>query len=133
MERMPYWIQRADFSSADGEAVDVKQAIEVASAHDWSDELRLLDTLEAAGRESCPPGIGFVASSGRILHICPGRDGTALVHYHFSEEHKTLGIIPASRSVVRSERAVSFWQMPEFIRRFYADDHTWLCQRTSAV
>ena len=69
MERMPYWIQRADFSSAENEAVDVERAIELVSVPDWSNELRLFDALEAAGREVCPPGIGFVASPGRILHI----------------------------------------------------------------
>lgn len=133
MNRMPYWIQRADFSSTENEAVDVERAIELVSVHDWSDELRLFESLEAAGREVCPPGIGFVASPGRILHVCPNRDGTALVHYHFLEEHRTLGFVPTSRSVVRSESAVSSWQIPEFIRRFYAEDHAWLCGRTSVV
>ena len=133
MDRMPYWIQRADFSSADNEAVDVKRAIELISVHDWAEELRLFDSLQSEGREVSPPGIGFVASPGHVLHICPARNGTALVHYHFAEEPKRLRLIPTSRSVVRSQSAVPLWQIPEFIRRFYAGDHRWLCERTSAV
>jgi hypothetical protein len=130
---MPYWIQRADFSSADKEAVDVERAIELLSGHDWSEELRLFDVLQSEGRDVCPPGIGFIASPGRILHVCPARDGTAAVHYHFPEEQKMLRFIPTSRAVLRSERAVPLWQLPEFVRRFYAGDHLWLCERTSAT
>jgi hypothetical protein len=132
MDEMPYWIQRADFSTAEYEAVDVERAIELLTVHDWADELRLVEAPQSQGREVCQPGIGFVAAPGHILHICPARDGTALVHYHFSEERKMLWFVFTSRPAVRSGTAASFTQLSEFVRRFYAGDHRWLFARTSA-
>jgi hypothetical protein len=73
-----------------------------------------------------PPGIGFTAGPGRILHICPGEDGRALVHYHFSERQRWLGLIPHDAAVVRTKHAVESSQLAEVVRHFFDDDHEWL-------
>src|SRR5687767_7276614 len=103
MTLMSYWIQRADFSSADFEPVDFNSALRAFTTHDWSAELDFLSELEASANESCPPGIGFVAPTGAILHVCPGRDGRALVHYHARTTRKVFGLIPISRSEVHTK------------------------------
>ena len=66
---LPYWIQQADYSATDHDPVDLTRAIHTVQSHDWQAELQLGQEREAAGWESCPPGIGFVGD-GRILHIC---------------------------------------------------------------
>ncbi len=133
MRAIPYWIQRADFAATEHEAIDSVRAVELLSAHDWPGEWRLLREREAAGLETCPPGVGFTAASGRILHLCPGDDGRALVHYHFAETRRRLGFISSSAAVVRTNSTVVMAQLPEFVRRFYDDDHAWLIERTAAV
>lgn len=132
MRRIPHWIQRADFTTTEHSAIDSARAVEVLSAHDWAGEWRLLGDREAAGLETCPPGIGFTAAPGRILHVCPGDDGRALVHYHFAEPSRWLGFIPSTAAVVRTNPSVEVSQLPEFVRRFYEDDHAWLVNRTPA-
>jgi hypothetical protein len=91
--------------------------------HDWLSEWRLLEERAARGLETCPPGIGFTAGPGRILHICPGEDGRALVHYHFSERQRWLGLIPHDAAVVRTKYAVESSQLAEVVRHFFDDDH----------
>ena len=130
MRTIPCWIQRADFTATEYEAVDSVRAVELLSAHDWPSEWRLLREREAAGLETCPPGVGFTAAPGRILHVCPSDDGRALVHYQFTESERWLGFIPSSAVIVRTNSAVEIPRLPEFVRRFYADDHAWLMDMT---
>jgi hypothetical protein len=91
----------------------------------------VFERLVAARTDCCPPGIGFVGDSGHILHICPNREGAALVHYQFTEPYRIFGLFATTRAVVRSNMAVSSSEIGEFIRRFYAADHEWLCERTA--
>jgi hypothetical protein len=105
---IPYWIQRADCSATDYEPIPVADAIRAFEGHDWRSELDLFSEMETTGADCCPPGIGFVASDGTILHICPGSDGRAMVHYHFSETRKLVGLIPRSRSIVETSQDISF-------------------------
>ena len=93
MTRLPYWIQRADLSATDHEPVDAATAIHIVQSHDWRAELQLEQERRASALDSCPPGIGFV-NRGRILHICPGSDGTALVHYDADEARVSLRPVP---------------------------------------
>lgn len=65
------------------------------------------------------------------LHICPGEDGRALVHYHFSERQRWLGLIPHDAAVVRTKHAVESSQLAEVVRRFFDDDHAWLVNGTT--
>jgi hypothetical protein len=60
MKSLAYWIQRADFSATNHDAVDVATALRVVDAHPWHEELKLQSELETQGREYCPPGIGFM-------------------------------------------------------------------------
>jgi hypothetical protein len=130
---IPYWIQRADFTATEHDPIDSVSAVELLNVHDWRSEWRLLREREAAGLETCPPGVGFTAAPGRILHVCPGDDGRALVHYHFAEPRRWLGFIPGGANIVQTNSAVLSAQVPEFVRRFYDDDHAWLIERTAAV
>jgi hypothetical protein len=91
----------------------------------------LLRELEAAGLEACPPGIGFMDGQGGILHVCPSDDGPALVHYQFEQQQRWMGLIPYKASWVRTNLAAEWSQLPEFVRRFYADDHVWLVSHTT--
>ena len=133
MRMIPYWIQRADFVATEHGGVDCVRAFEIFKTHNWQEEQRLLKEREAAGQETCPPGVGFTAAPGHILHICPGENGSALVHYHFLEPRRRLGFIRSTAPTVRSNPAVPFSDIAEFLRRFYDDDHVWLVERTTAA
>lgn len=179
-----YWIQQADYTSTEYDPVDVGTAIRILRSHDWPAALEFEREREAAGLETCPPGIGFVADQNRILHICPGRGGTALVHYHTDEPRlfvrtmpvlvgfgavvvsgvtashlltgagglmrSSLGVVTgmvglyllrnltrrlhrtmSSRfePVVRTSPEISWPDLPELVRRFFAEDHMWLSER----
>src|SRR5688572_17723134 len=93
MHRLPYWIQRADLSATDHDPVDADTAVRIVLCHDWRAEWQLEKERQASRGDACPPGIGFV-SGGRLLHICPGSDGTALVHYDADEARVQLRQIP---------------------------------------
>ena len=127
---MSCWIQRADFTATEHPPIDSSRALELMTTHDWPSEWRLLREREAGGLETCPPGIGFTASAGRLLHICPGENGGALVHYHCSERRRWLGLVPQDVVVVRTKHAVESSQVAEFVRRFFDDDHAWLVNST---
>lgn len=130
MTQFPYWIQRADFSAQDLRAVDVSRAVRAFEEVDWERELAARRSREAAGEEPCDPGMGFVPGDGRILHICPLEAGRAYAHYHYMEKSKVLGLFtistPKNRMVPGFERAA----VPEYITRFFDDDHEWLLART---
>lgn len=183
MERIPYWIQRADFSSTDFPAVDAESAIRILHAHDWQTELEFERVRNESGLESCSPGIGLVACDGRVLHICPWPHAMALVLYSSNEPRwrwptapallrfavvivagaaswrflttpeSTAALLPglaaaaigvyalqglmrelrqplttvSTEAVNRAARDVPAREVPEFIRRFFANDHEWLC------
>ena len=94
---MKYWIQRADFSAEDLEAVSPAELCSAFERHDWAGEERFRQSLESEGKEWCPPGFGLVPDDGRLLHICPGDKGSAQYHYHYPERRRVLGIIPLQR------------------------------------
>jgi hypothetical protein len=127
------WIQRADFTTADHGVADAAAAAGLMRAHDWADEWQLFENRRADGLETCPPGAGFVKGDGAMLHVSPERDGRALVHYHFRERRRWLGLVPYEEQIVRTNGAVVSSQLPEFIRRFYDDDHLWLVNETEAT
>lgn len=118
MTRLPYWIQRADFSATDHDPVDATTAIHIVQSHDWPRELQLEEERKASGLDRCPPGIGFM-NGDRILHICPAANGTAMVHYHGG----VRGV-----DVLTNPR-LPLTDVPDYIQRFYADDHGWLAQQ----
>jgi hypothetical protein len=179
---MQCWLQRGDYTATEYGATDVATAIRLLNSHDWLAELAFESERNAAGMETCPPGIGFVADASRILHICPARDGTALVHYHFEESRLRVRTMPlylraavilitatlamrllpsgdAGRSLVgaaagvialyllgglirrirdpwsmgfepvlRTGLRIPWTDLNEVIRRFYAEDHSWLIE-----
>lgn len=133
MRSLPYWIQRADFSSADFASVDVTAALRAFTTHDWSAELALLSELAEKASESCPPGIGFVAPGGALLHICPSSDGRALVHYHAETTRKILGVIPIARSAVHTKDGVGRSDVLEMIHAFFEERHEWLLKKLAAA
>jgi hypothetical protein len=112
-----YWIQRADFSSSEHGPVPIDEAVRAYQEHDWSAETRFEHQLQAAGTEHCSPGIGFVAAPGHSLHVCPSADD-ALVHYHFDESRKFLGLLPFTRARLLSAFSVPLSEVPDLIRLF---------------
>jgi hypothetical protein len=133
MRLLPYWIQRADFSSTDFEPVDVNGALRAFMTHDWSEELDFLSELEASASESCPPGIGFVAPTGAILHVCPSSDGRALVQYHAETTRTVLGFIPMPRSEIHTKEGVERSDVGEMIHSFFEGRHDWLLHKLEAA
>jgi hypothetical protein len=75
--KLPYWIQRADFSSAEFPPVGFRRGLAVLRGHDWAAESRYEQERAEAEEETCPPGIGFVYAEGSVLHICPSGFGGA--------------------------------------------------------
>jgi hypothetical protein len=128
MMQFPYWIQHCDLSATDFEPVDVNGALSALSTYDWNAELEILTELEQYAIESCPPGIGFVAPTG-ILHICPGSDGRALVHYHTETPGKVLGFIPRSYQSVRTKQHVEESDVVEMIQFFFQGRHDLLLSK----
>ena len=112
-----YWIQRADFSTTEHGSVREQEAVDAFRRHDWGAETALARRLEASGTESCAPGIGFVAEPDHFLHVCP--DGnTAVVHYHFEEQRRVLGLFPSRRSRLLTVESVPLATAEELIRLF---------------
>jgi hypothetical protein len=133
MRTISCWIQHADFTAKDLMPLDADAAVALVTAHDWVSEWRMLRELGAAGGETCPPGVGFVGQNGAILHICPGQDGPAMVHYHFKTLRRWLGFIQYSEFVVQTTPAIEWPRLPEFVRRFYENDHAWLVKQTASA
>jgi hypothetical protein len=128
MSAFPYWIQRADFSSSDHTPVGVGDAVRVFEHHDWPAELRLYAELESEGKECCPPGIGYVASDGGILHICPDKEGNALTHYHFGARAKLFGFIPRTIRTTTTREAVPRSSIVNMIGLFFDGHHDLLLE-----
>jgi hypothetical protein len=133
MRSVAYWIQRADFSASDHETADAEDAIRAFRTHDWGEELRLQAELETAGRDCCPPGIGFVDPRGPILHVCPTVGGTCMVHYHPTRTRRFLGFIPISKGVVQTKPGVEQTDVVELIHSFFAGRHDWVLRKLAAA
>jgi hypothetical protein len=133
MKRLAYWIQRADLSATDYEPVDVAEALHAFATHRWRDELDLLSQLETAGSEHCPPGIGFVDPAGRILHVCPGSDGCALVHFHTRSVRKAFGLIPTWQSAVHTMEGMVRADVVRLIDLFFHGQDDSILQRLGAA
>jgi hypothetical protein len=133
MALLPYWIQRADFSASDHEAVTSEGALEVLRNHSWEAEARLQAELEAAGKECCPPGIGFLAPDGPILHICPTSDGTSMVHFHATRARGLLDVLRSSRAAIHTKLGVEQAEVVELIQWFFAGRHDWIRRKLPAA
>ena len=129
MNLIPYWTQRADFSSTEYAPVDVDAAVRAFESHDWQDEWRLYDELEDTGAECCLPGIGFVRQDGDILHICPDKNSNAMVHYHFAAPRKLLGFIPWGSLSGETRFGVARSAVVELIRFFFEGRHDRMIER----
>ena len=123
MRILPYWIQRADFSSSDFGPVDVTGAIRAFTMHDWHVELDFQSQLEIRGDDCCPPGIGYHDTNGSILHVCPDSEEAALVHYHAETVTRLFGFIPTRRSAVRTKNHVEQSQVLRLIELFFNGQH----------
>ena len=130
---LPYWIQRADLSATNFAPVDVRGGLKAFEGEDWAAALVLESTLNADGEENCPPGIGFVAPTGAILHICPRPDGRALVHYHAQMKRKLFGLITIPRSGLYTKEDVERSSIPGIIEAFFAARHEELLGKLAAT
>ncbi len=133
MRPIHYWIQRADFSATEHEPVEAPDGLHAFQSHDWQQEFDLLSQLESAGRECCPPGIGFVDRDGSILHVCPSADGYATVHYHFTTTRKILGFIPVSGPALQPKQGVHRSEVLGLIGLIYERRKNDLLQRLAAA
>jgi hypothetical protein len=122
MKSLPYWIQRADFSATDYGPVDTSGAVRAFTSN-------LLSKLEKAGERCCAPGIGFVDPAGPILHVCPGADGSALVHYHNNTTRKFLGIVPLRQSTVHTKEGISRSDVADLITHFFEARNDWILRK----
>lgn len=100
---MTAWIQRSDYSSEETTIFSVDEAAEILRRFDWKAEISREEMARAQGDDCCPAGLGLVSDSGQILHIIPGRDGMATVHYHYAggwtgESLVTVGDFPLARA-----------------------------------
>lgn len=115
------WIQHPDLSSEDLGGLSRSQAVESFGAHDWDSELTWLEALKVGSREWCPPGMGLVDGSGRILHLCPERNGRLMVHYHFPAS-RGLGKWLGSRET-RTATDAALSLAPGLIEKFCRGRH----------
>ena len=112
--------------------MNARGAREAFESHDWSHELDLMRELAGKNDEYCPPGIGFVVAPGHLLHICPATD-TALIHYHFVESDRLLGLFPRRRSLVHSKVEFPLSDVSDLIGLLFIGDHQGLLIRLEAT
>ena len=133
MKAIPYWIQRADFSSTEYGPAEVADGVSAFETHDWRRELDLYAERESTGAECCPPGIGFVDPGGDILHICPGGNGLAMVHYHFTGVRTILGFIRVPWSMGETREGIHRSVVLELIGFFFEGRHDWMLDKLGAA
>lgn len=108
--RLPYWIQRADFSASDHPPVRFRRGLAALRRHDWGAEGRFEQERAEAGAETCQPGIGYVYPDQSVLHICPSGFGGA--QCFFIREDGILELVYANPE-----------QQRRLLRLFYAGRH----------
>jgi hypothetical protein len=90
-------------------------------SYPWTREIKSEATRQAAGEESCPPGLGISPEEGHLLHLCPTA-AHLVVHYHYNERRRILGLFPnVPARTVETELPLS--AADELIARFVAEDH----------
>ena len=122
-QEYPYWIQKADLSSQDYSTQTIEEIARVFETHDWDSELALQKALEERREDSCPPGLGVVPGDGRILHVCPNGDGTAIVHYHFEVSTRILWMIPTTKTEIATASSVPVDSIARVFRLFAEKQH----------
>jgi hypothetical protein len=121
-----YWIQHADFSTTDGGAVTLPEAMRIFHAHDWTAEMdRARAMIAAEAGDVCPPGIGFLVddpASDLLLHICPMSWETVDVHYSHPVAMKRLfGLLPATQTVGTTSKAgIQITDVGRLVTLFFA-------------
>ena len=126
-----YWIQKADLTVREFPPADALDAVAAFQQHDWQAELAMRAELEESGGELCDPGLGFVDSGPRILHICP-LDGTDVYfHYHFQQSRKVLWLFPVTVQMTSSNMRMNSQRMPEVIQNFFSENHEWLLEHSN--
>ena len=124
-----YWIQHADFESEEFGMIGRADAETAFRRHSWKKELDRKKALEAEGQETCDPGIGFISTDKRILHLCPQASGRVLCHYHFDSTWRFLGLV-----LYRNQNQEYWFEAKrddavQVVSRFFANDHKWLKRR----
>ena len=130
MRSLPFWIQRADFSFTEHDAVDHNEAVRIVQSHDWAGELAFRSERDSKGEDFCDPGVAFLGELGETLHICFASESRAYFLYHFVERKKVLGLIPVRRFVTRSNIDFPRSEIPDVIYHYFANNHEWLVNRT---
>jgi hypothetical protein len=128
-----YWIQKADLSAQDFQPITSFEAVKIFQNYDWNSELSNRRQLEEDGKDFCDPGIGFVSSDQRILHVCPLDSHNAYFHYHFMKQSKFLGLIPNNHQVTYSNMRVEINLIREAIENFYVNNHNWLLEHSQSA
>lgn len=128
-----YWIQHADYESEDFGLVGRPDAEAVFKKHNWKVELERKRALEAEGQDTCDPGIGFISTDKRILHLCPQASGRVLCHYHFDSTWRLFGV-----TLYRNQTQEYWFEEKrdaalEVVSRFFANDHKWMKQRSKTA
>ena len=120
-DKMTYWIQRADYTSADLDPVSLTEALRVLREHDWNAEFDYEKVLKASAKDNCPPGIGFVADADHCLHICPRSDGMAECYFIGPRSLSDLAGIWDRHNASRHEQ-------DRLLELFFRADYTTLLQ-----
>ncbi len=131
--KVPYWLQRANFEATNDQSVTLEEAKRLFRDHDWEADLAEQRRLEAAGSESCPPGIGFAPGDGRILHLCPLPGDVVLIHYHFVRARRLLGFIPIRSQAIASNDHLASSRVAEAIGYFFGNQHAELVSLCAAA
>lgn len=121
--KIPYWIQKADYESLEFSKVTSVEAIEVFNSYDWHEEELLLKKLEEEGSDNCPYGMGIVSDSKGILHIMPDDQSNCAVYLHLKKSSKILSFINTTKYVDANFENVERGKIEYFIKTFYSDDY----------
>jgi len=122
-----YSIQGADLDIREEATLNnARQASRIFQEYDWQKELKLQSKLEAAGEESCPPGLLINPRVFEFLHFCPNLDGSMKVYCTAEIPTKFLGLFKTTKSTLLESQGVSQSRVLPIITNFLDGNTAWL-------
>lgn len=118
LPNMQAWIQKENLESVEFEAPDSTAARRVLREVDWTwtCEPQVPGDID-------PPGLGLMAGDGHILQIFPDAEGQCMVHFHFPNRVKVLGLIPWTVQEVRTVTGISLGDAETMVESMFRGEY----------
>jgi hypothetical protein len=113
------WLQSCNFKCEEFKDISNEKALELFEKHDWAFEQNQQNELDKRGEESCDAGLGIIHEKGHILHVCPDGKGINMIHYHFKDVAKFLGVFHIRKESNQTIENLSNDDVRDHINKFY--------------